>query len=76
MFAAGGDPDETYPIVGDEISFDALVRDIVLLELPPAPLCSEACLGPDPARFPARVAGEKAEIDPRWAALSEISLDD
>ncbi len=36
---------ETYPLVGDELDLEPLVRDAILLELPQAPLCREDCQG-------------------------------
>ena len=51
-----GDPDETYPIDGDEIYLRPLVRDASCCEPAAGPAVPPgACLGPDPARFPARV---------------------
>lgn len=79
---------ETYPLGGGSlgdlaIDLTPFVRDAVLLGLPLAPLCSEACPGPDPARFPAGVdegeASDDAEApprDPRWAALDDLRFDD
>jgi uncharacterized protein len=60
---------ETYPIAGHELDLEQLVRDTVVLELPLAPHCVEAC-APD---APVGVADEP-DIDPRWAALSELEL--
>jgi uncharacterized protein len=76
LFTADGDPDETYPIEGDEIDLRPMVRDAVALNLPPAPLCRPDCLGPDPERFPATVEGEGGPVDRRWGALSELRFDD
>jgi len=79
--AADGD---TYPIEGDEVDLEPLVRDAILLELPLAPLCRESCAGPAPEQFPAAPAGEEeppeadegeAPRDPRWAALDQLRLD-
>ena len=42
---AGPSDEELYPIVDDEIDLGLLVRDAVVLELPMAPLCREACAG-------------------------------
>lgn len=80
---------ETYPLVGDEIDLEPVVRDAVLLALPLAPLCRETCPGPVPDAFPtgpageerlaaqaAEEAGEEPAGDPRWAALRELRLDD
>ena len=80
----GGD---TWPLVGDEVDLEPIIRDAVLLGLPLAPLCSEDCQGPAPEAFPAYVEGtvpededddEPAEPtpvrDPRWAALDDLDL--
>jgi len=76
---------ETYPIVGETIDLAPVLRDAVLLALPLAPLCRPDCPGPAPERFPtggptAPENGEEPEPvvapDPRWAALSELRLDD
>ncbi|MGB5759353.1 MAG: YceD family protein [Acidimicrobiales bacterium] len=68
---------------GDQIDLVPLVRDAVLLSLPLAPLCDDACAGPDPDRYPAmtaaeaerRRAEEAAVPDMRWAALDQLRLD-
>ena len=36
---------ESYPIRGDHIDLGPLAREVLLLELPLAPLCREACQG-------------------------------
>jgi uncharacterized protein len=74
---------ETYPIEGDDVDLEPVVRDAVLLNLPLAPLCRDDCAGPAPEEFPAAVAGDEAGSDadgpppkdPRWAALDELELD-
>ena len=74
---------ETYPIEGDDVDLEPVVRDAVLLELPLAPLCREDCAGPAPEELPVAVPGEEAagdeggppSKDPRWAALDELELD-
>ena len=80
-------PGETYPIEGDQIDLESVVRDAVLLHLPLAPLCREDCLGPAPEVFPALTlgedegedaAGESDEgrpKDPRWGALDVLRPD-
>lgn len=75
LYSDNGDPDEIYPIEGDEIDLRPMVRDAILLNLPLAPLCRPDCLGPDPERFPALVEGEAA-VDRRWAGLSELRFTD
>jgi len=70
---------ETYPIEGDEIDLEPLVRDAALLNLPLAPLCRPDCPGPAPDSFPTTPVDEATEAeaprDPRWAALDELRLD-
>ena len=77
---------ETWPLTGEHVDLEPLVREAVLLALPLAPLCGPDCLGPDPERFPATVEGvatgdegdEPAEppLDPRWAALEALKFDE
>jgi uncharacterized protein len=45
LYTESGDGDETYPLVNDLIDLEVLAHDAVLLELPPAPLCRQDCLG-------------------------------
>jgi uncharacterized protein len=72
---------ETYPIEGDEVDLEPVVRDAVLLQLPLAPLCRPDCPGPAPDAFPTSVAGEdgapggEGTPDPRWAALEQLKFD-
>ena len=72
---------ETYPLEGDEVDLEPVVRDAVLLNLPLAPLCREDCPGPAPDAYPTVIEGDDAEQatepprDPRWAALDELDLD-
>jgi uncharacterized protein len=72
---------ETYPIEGDEVDLEPVVRDAALLHLPLAPLCRPDCAGPAPDAFPTSVDGDEAddasepERDPRWAALDELRFD-
>ena len=72
---------ETYPIDGDEVDLEPVVRDAALLHLPLAPLCRPDCAGPAPDAFPTSVEGEGPEADgepprdPRWAALDQLRLD-
>ena len=66
---------ETYPIGQDEIDLEPLVRETVLLGLPPAPLCSEDCKGPVPEAFAGDEPEAEREPDPRWAALEDLDFD-
>jgi len=68
---------DTYPLVGEQVDLEPLVRDAVLLALPLAPLCAEGCRGPAPDDFPTGVPDdEEAPRDPRWAALDDLSFED
>ncbi len=72
---------ETYPIDGDDVDLEPVVRDAALLHLPMAPLCRADCAGPAPEAFPALVESDEdvavePPIDPRWAALDQLRLDD
>jgi len=67
---------ETYPLSGSRVDLGPLVRDAVLLGLPPAPLCKEGCLGLCPVcganRNEARCSCDVSPPDPRWAALDAL----
>lgn len=79
---------ETYPIEGDDVDLEPVVRDAVLLGLPLAPLCRPDCPGPAPDALPVIVEGEGADQegdgeegvgeparDPRWAGLEQLKFD-
>jgi uncharacterized protein len=66
---------ETYPLAGDDVDLEPLARDAVLLHLPVAPLCDEACGGPQPEAYRVTTAAtEEATpaVDPRWSALDQL----
>jgi len=65
---------ETYPLEGERVDLEPLVRDAVLLALPIAPLCEEACPGPEPDAHPIGTTPDD-EIDPRWSALRDLKFD-
>ena len=79
VFERSPDPEQTYPLMGDQLDLEPLARDAVLLELPQVPLCSEGCLGLCPicgADLNRGVCGCQAEVgDPRWAALDVLRQD-
>jgi uncharacterized protein len=76
LFEPVPDPEETYPLTGDQLDLEPLARDAVLLELPLAPLCAEGCLGLCPtcgANLNQGVcACPRAGADPRWGALDVL----
>jgi uncharacterized protein len=71
---------DSYPLVDDQVDLDPLAREVLLLELPQAPLCREDCRG-----LCARCGADlnegdcvcaPEERDPRWAALDVLRTDD
>ncbi len=71
---------ETFQLTDDRVDLEPMLRELVLLSLPLAPLCRELCEGPSPETFPAgRPADDQDEEvvrDPRWAALDDLTFDD
>ncbi len=73
-------------LIEDKIDLLPVVRDAVLAGLPLAPLCRPDCAGPDPERYPTLLEPDEPgagpgepdaiPVDPRWAGLSGIVLDD
>jgi uncharacterized protein len=77
LYTDEGDGEETYPLTGDDVDLEPLVRDAVLLELPQAPLCGPDCLGLCPscgANRNEESCGCEAPPDPRWAALDVLRM--
>ena len=76
VFEEEHDPDQTYPLVGDQLDLEPLARDAVLLELPQVPLCREGCQGLCSicgADLNAVTCACSPEVgDPRWAALDVL----
>jgi DUF177 domain-containing protein len=76
LFERGSDEEETYSIDRDQIDVEPLVRDAVLLEVPLAPLCREACKGLCPEcganRNEVDCGHEPDTRDPRWAVLDHL----
>ena len=81
------DDADAYPIEGDVIDVGEVVREELMLALPLSPLCTNGCVGADPERFPTSPEDAVSEaedgdengdppIDPRWAALSELTFDE
>jgi uncharacterized protein len=73
-----GDVDaETRRLENDLLDLEPVLRDEVVLALPMKPLCAPDCAGLCPV-CGARLADapghqHEAEIDPRWAALSQLA---
>ena len=73
------DDDEAYPLEGDFLDLLPMVHDVVLLELPIAPLCRPECKGLCP--FCGVDRNEVActcatERDERWATLDALRFED
>jgi uncharacterized protein len=69
---------ETYRLEDDICDLEPLVRDALVLELPPTPLCRPDCAG-----LCAHCGADRnltvcdcgtTELDPRWAALRSLDL--
>jgi uncharacterized protein len=64
---------------GEAIDVDELVREQVLLAMPPRVLCTEQCKGLCPIcgadKNQNDCACQSSEIDPRWAGLSSLKQD-
>jgi uncharacterized protein len=74
-----GEDEETYPLRGDHLDLEPLVRDALLLGLPVAPLCRPDCRGLCPSCGTDRNGGPcgcaETPDDPRWAALEGLGDD-
>lgn len=75
-----GDSDDELPeLEGDLLDLEPLLRDVVVLSLPLAPVCDEGCPGLCPecgARLVEDPGHGHAIIDPRWAALQQLAADE
>ena len=70
--------DDTYLLVDDEIDLGQLVRDVVGVEMPFAPLCRPDCKGLCEICGGDRNLGEcpgHERVDPRFAVLSDLLPD-
>ena len=71
---------ETSKLDIDHIDLEPLAREVVLLELPIAPLCRDDCAGLCPECGADRNAGEcghdTTARDERWAALDQLRFDE
>ena len=76
VYEPSSDGEETYALDGSQVDLGPLVRDAVLLGLPPAPLCEEGCRGLCPVcganRNEARCSCDVSPPDPRWTALDAL----
>jgi uncharacterized protein len=80
VFAPGAPADaDEYPIAEGHLDLEPMVRDTLVLAMPFSPLCREGCLGLCERCGGDRNLGECTcgpELDPRWAGLDELRLED
>ncbi|MEA2477958.1 MAG: hypothetical protein QOC87_2157 [Actinomycetota bacterium] len=73
---APGSTDDFYPIAGEQIDLEPMVRDALVLALPTNPLCRDDCRGMCGRCGADLNSGTCSctddEPDPRWAALDEL----
>ena len=72
---------ETFLLDGDIVDLAPMLREVVLLTLPLAPLCGSSCRGPAEGEHyrsetAAGDAGAASRRDPRWAALDDFRPDE
>jgi uncharacterized protein len=76
LYQSKPDSDEAFPIAGDQLDLEPLVREALLLELPLAPLCRADCAGLCPECGVDRNeidCGHQGDVhDPRWDVLDEL----
>jgi uncharacterized protein len=68
--------DDAYPLEGDVLDLEPLVRESLMLELPIAPVCRPDCQGLCPVCGTDLNVGacdcDRTAADPRWAALDAL----
>lgn len=78
-FRPGASPDDEddYPLEGEVVDLEPMVRDAIVLGLPLAPLCRPDCAGLCPTCGEDRNAVEcscQPVTDPRWATLDALRV--
>ena len=73
--------DDGYAVLPDDrVPLDAMARDAIVLAFPAAPLCRPDCAGLCPQcgadRNTTDCGHQQGAIDPRWAALADLVLDE
>ncbi len=69
------DPD-AFPLEGEQLDLEPMVREVLLLDAPGSPLCRDDCAGLCPTcgidRNRSDCSCSEAPADPRWAALDQL----
>lgn len=80
---SSADDADAYEFDGESVDLGEVVREELMLALPLSPLCEKECAGVDSEHFssiesdPASTDDDdEPPIDPRWAALSELTFDE
>lgn len=71
---------ETYPLPEEKLDLAPMLREVISVELPVAPLCRDDCPGPDSDTHPVTVEDPDlreapGRTDDPWAALDDLRLD-
>ena len=68
--------EDAFTFDGEQLDLEPMIRELVLMELPPAPLCRPDCAGICPQcgadRNAAPCACGPDLVDPRWAGLEQL----
>ena len=67
---------ETWPVIEDRIDLAPALREVALLALPLAPLCSPDCAGPVPNRFPTGPVASATPNPPASAGATDTAAGD
>jgi uncharacterized protein len=77
LFAYSGAEANDFEVQDDHVDLETPVRDTIVLALPFQPVCRPDCPGLDPITGEPRAddtdTTSGAALDPRWAALQELS---
>ena len=81
FFHPGREVDEDEPLVEDElVNLEPVLRDVVVMDLPFAPLCREDCAGLCPecgADLNEDPEHEhELDVDPRWSKLVDLDVEE
>lgn len=76
LYQAHRSTDDAYVIEGDQLDLGPMVRENLMLDLPLAPVCREACAGLCAVCGANLNEGDcgcdRTTLDPRWAALEAL----